>query len=348
MATYTFNFNEAAITQETTRVPTTRVNTILHQTKTAEIVDSVIEQYKIISYVFDQGEFFYPQIFVKTIKVRTEPKNDVFTRVGRVADLTNLPRSRDAALALSAGTNLEYLDLEATLVYTDLDTALQAQQALQDRVNALLNDYVNFRDNFLTTEVDVILPTVSTGTVNTLISAYKLAKQTRVNANKLDVNAVAALSTAQDKLTDVTNQVNQIQIFYSGALSRTNEIANLNTATTALDAAGATFLAGAGCASGPSQTAFSVALTAGTSAIAQGVTDTTSHTTYANSINTYLTTLFGVQTTMAADVVTKTTAKTTADTNLTNAQAAEAATLAAVLAVCPNFDPTAVIVCPTV
>jgi len=126
-----------------------------------------------------------------------------------------------------------------------------------------------------------------------------------------------------------------------------------------LKSAGVTFLAAAGCAAGGDKTTFNNALTlagsqitafatdeatfqsamdlatANSGTVAQGVSN---HGTFATAINNYLTSVNSDVVAARTSYDNAVTGLTTANNAVSSALAVEAATLAAVLAVCPDFD----------
>lgn len=85
-------------------------------------------------------------IFVHKIVIGVDPKADVFLRVGNVADLTTLSRTRELALGL--GQPL-YLSNAFTVIYDDLATASQAKTLIQQRVDNLIADWHAYNEQFL-------------------------------------------------------------------------------------------------------------------------------------------------------------------------------------------------------
>lgn len=327
--------------------------TTLVSTRKANVVNDITESFTIESLISVASPLPTGAIFVYKVFDRTDPKEDVFQRVSRISDLTVLPVGRDAGLAASTGTGFEYLNYSSLLSYPDLATAVAAETELEARVNKLVEDWNTYNSEFVATSVVITFPNATPETKQALIDAYTTAKQDRVNKQKLLDEANDTLTDAQDALTDITAQVTQLTTFSSGATDRTSEMSSTRSALQTLKTAGDTYEAVtsvSSCAGSftSDTTTFLAALAAAAAAITQASTYVTNHTTFANSISTYLSTLNTAKTAAQTTVTTAAINQTTAQQNLTNAQTTENAAAVALLAVCPSFDLSSVIVCPTV
>jgi hypothetical protein len=158
-------------------------------------------------------------------------------------------------------------------------------------------------------------------------------------------NTQKLIADQQAILTDQQGQLTQMITFNNGAISRTSEIQTFAASLTTFIAAANLYLSqgiAAGVAAG-NNTTFTAAITAANTALAAANVATTNHQTYQSSINTYALTVSG-----KADVTSlyiSSIAILALKKEASDALVAEAAALAAVLAVCPDFDPTSVCAC---
>lgn len=159
--------------------------------------------YKIETTVTYKGELPQTQIFVYTIVDAADPGADVFARVATVGDLdgtVELKTSRDDAVA--AGDS-EFLSSYFSIQYPDLTVAAQAKTAISTRINELINNWLIYRDQFMKNDgIDQFFPSTDPAFEQTLIDNYKTAKEARVAAEVEVATATAELSLAEK---DVTN-----------------------------------------------------------------------------------------------------------------------------------------------
>lgn len=278
-------------------------------------------------------------VFVIAVPDVLDPKQDALTRVAMLADLSVLPIGRDPGIAAPGPNGIEYLASATTNSYPDLQTAQDAATALQDRVNALIEAWISFRTTFNApdpTPALYTLPRVNPSQKTALINAYTVAKQTRYQAQINKVNADGALTRAQTDYTFKQNLLAGIaSILPEAALTQTNLTLIVTQFGTLLTAANVFYAAntmGTGAAafltSITTATSQQAAMTGFIAAASQLVTDVTNYNSArvsdATAANTTLTAA-------KSDQITK--AQT-----LTSTLAIESAALAAVLAVCPDFD----------
>lgn len=345
----------------TTTFPLSGVGTtgsVLSQERTVRFIGPSIQSFDITSSLSTPGSLPTGAIFVYQISDRLDPKSDVFNRVAVVADLTTLPNGRDAGLLANPASNVfEYLTSTVVNSYADLATAVAAQQVIQDRVGVLVADWESYSNTF-EAEPPVLInvptnPTVTPPSTQVFINAYAAAKLARGAAQTAVNTATTTLGVDLTLLTNAKALSVQIQKFYvdtvtgslDGAVQRTAEMTNAYSWFNNLYLAGNTFIALASCVLSTDVQAFQLALNNALNYLTLTSQGVSNHTAYEGNISSYLTatntTLATLQTTYNTDSVTLATAQVT----LTQAQTTEATTLAALLAVCPDYDYAAVCAC---
>lgn len=293
-----------------------------------------------------------PHLFVFVLKIvtRDDPKDDTLARVARIADLTTLPQGRAAGLASAPGTGVEYLATSCRVTYPTLNEALDAKTAIKDRVNALINDWINFQANFNApdpTPDNITLPTVDPSQVQALIAAYRAAKQDRYNKGLAKTAADDTLTLANTNYTNASSAVSATQGFVTQATTVSTEMTTAAAAFSSLKTAGDTFLAAAGCAAPVDQANFQAALGVAATQIIANTGYLADAAALASGLSSYVNgTLIPAKTAAATALTTAQAAQITAAQQYTAAQATETAALNAVLAVCPDFDSTTVCTVP--
>ena len=179
---------------------------VFEQERHVELRDEETEVYVItstlVSYLVD--ELPHPNVFVINIATREDPKDDTLARVATVADLTELPRGRDAGLASETGVGILYLTNTWRLEYFDLDEAITAMGVVKDRVNALILSWQTFDDTFSApdpTPASYILPTPDLSQLCTLVENYKTAKQDRYQKQLTQASVSSARTAANNDYT---------------------------------------------------------------------------------------------------------------------------------------------------
>lgn len=271
-------------------------------------------EYRLETSVMTAGELPHTHIFVYEINLDTEPSSDEFQRVASVADLTDLKIARDEAID---NEDTEFLTNYNEIQYTDLDVAKQAKTMMASRINELIRTWISFRDDFeVDTDLAQYFPTSTSTEEEELKSAYADARDARIE-KETEVSDKDAEVTAAKEACDRAAEIVQI---YEDEKWFCEEILNgqFNEYTSKIDVEGA---AAQGYRTGTLVPSF--------------------NTFCANASASYVA---WVNTKQACDqtVASLTTEKAELDAELEAAQAAEDAALAAVLAVCPDFDPTSV------
>ena len=337
----------------------------LEQERHVELVSGTSEKFIITSRMVDAtipAQLPHLNVFVLTIKDRLDAKLDTLARVARISDLTALPQSRDLALASASGTGIEFLSPSMTLIYTTLSEAKTAATAIKDRVNALIEDWTSFGNDFNAPDPDpatYILPSGGTTQVTALIEAYKLAKQTRYATTLLKAEADAELARATAAYTAALLQVNSLEGIVSRTAVTATEMGSAQEYLGLLTSAGNTFsntvdgytlyVQDTGELDEPGQAGLDSAIATFNVALEDAETNDHSLSLYvenANAIPTLVTAFYNERVT---EKNTASVALATAQANqiaqaqaLTSVTATEATTLAAVLAVCPDFDKSSI------
>lgn len=282
-------------------------------------------------------------VFVLTVNDVDDPKQDTLARVARIADLTTIPIGRDAGIDAPSADGTQYLSASSTNIYETLETANDAAVAFQDRVNALIEAWITFRTEFNAPDPSPALytfPRVDATQKEALIAAYKTAKQDRYQKQLDKVEADAELGRAQADYTYKKNLTTDVDLMAAAAVKNQSEMTSLAGGLGSLLVSGNVFLAAA-TTSPPSagdKTAFQAALAAAT-------TLQTTSSTYLADAATLTSLITSYQSARGADATAAASTLTTAQSDqitkaqlLTSALTLETAALAAVLAVCPDFD----------
>lgn len=330
-------------------------------------VSTTETEFRIETTIVSKGELPQEQIFVFTIVVEDDPGGDKFARVGSPRDLRELVVSRDKAIA---NGQTEYLASFFMLSYPILEVAINAKAAVTSRINECINTWVSYRDTF---EDDgtthQMFPTVDASFEQAKKDAYAAAKAARITKDAAVTSAEAALLAAED---DVTNAETVLAIYEDEAAfcakDRISTWVPLNaeitsftsSAQTQLTSIKATFMDLAGIShSWPPVTgevpvgdlttlyyeilAISNSIDGYNSVGAPlAVTLDSDFLAFCQSAAANVISYTNIKTAADAAVVAAVKAKEEADAALASAISAEAAALAAVKAICPDFDPSTV------
>lgn len=283
-------------------------------------------------------------VFVLNVVDRVDPKDDTLLRVARVSDLTSLPQGRDAAL-LVPGTGQAYLSDICVLAYGTLVEALAGAQAIQDRVNALINDWMIFNADFSApspTPATIVLPTTDPSQKQALIDAYAAAKQAAYQQLQTTQAAADALTAAQADYTYKQQLVTDLGPIATKMGIVQSDMSSAATGHATLKTAGDNFIAVAGCAAAPDLNTFQNALNVGANQSTLNTAYVADTGALSSLINTYVTQRTAERDTAATVVSAAQTNKNVQDAALASAQAAETSALSALLAVAPDFDATSV------
>lgn len=278
-------------------------------------------------------------VFVVNVVDPLDPKQDTLARVATVADLTTIPEGRDPGIASPGPDGIQFLSSSWTASYDTLETAIDAAQAFRDRVNALITSWQSFRTTFSApdpTPAIYTFPATDTSPRTTLIAAYKVAKQDRYQKQLAKTSADAAVLVAQADVTHKQGLATSMTPVASASTTNQSEMAQVIGFLSALQAAGTTF-AGAN-PSGVGLSTFQAALTLAASQNASAVAFSADAGTLQVLATTYLSARQNEAATASASATAAVIDQIAKTQALTAAFALEAAALAAVIAVCPDFN----------
>jgi hypothetical protein len=314
----------------------------LEQERHVELVSGASQSFVITSRMISAttpDEIPHLNVFVLAVSDTTDPKSDTLARVAMLADLSTLPIGRSAGIASPGPNGIEYLSAITTNSYSTLETATDAATAIADRVSALILDWETFRVDFNApdpTPAIITVPKVDVSQKQALINAYGVAKQARYQAQIDKTDADDALTRAQADYTYKSGLVTTIAGMITEASQTQGNLTNVVAQFGTLLAASNAFYAPNTGATGAGT--FLAAITVATS-------QQTAMPGFLTIASQLLTDLTNYQTARVADAATAATALTAAQSDqitkaqaLVSAQTTESAALAAVLAVCPDFD----------
>jgi hypothetical protein len=319
--------------------------------------------YQIDAEVTVKGDLLYPNIFVFQILDPLDTTRDTFVRVGTPYDLENIPLTRVAAIAASQ----EYF-LSSTLQrrYSDLNTAVQAKDAVRSRIDNCVQAWQTYSTDFSGTDTNYH-PTAEATYEQQLKDDYVDARDARVAADEAVALADAALVLAQDAVQDAvaisgiyradlnfteqsyviywahyylaattfrSDMVNRFTAFKADFLAITGEVYTSSGVIAGLSTEEETWLT--------HLRSMETNIASMDAAAGDGTALESAFGNFHASVGGLYTTQQGVIATANVTAANAVTAKKEAEASLASAQLAEDAALAAVLAVCPEFDPSSV------
>lgn len=324
------------------------------QTREAVTISGVVK-FKVTITVTDKGDLPSAAFLVVTINDELDSKEDTFARVATIPDFDELQEDRGTAID---DDDLEFRTSTFILWYTDLETAVNAQNVLKERIDELVDDYETYQDDFVAISEVTVHPQIGESTYQSAVTAYQDAMRDTLDAQE-------TRDEAEEDYNEKSTEADQATVDQAKSKEISEECAQtkgyfdtLRTAFIALDADGDTVLAAAEVyyalqvtspVPTPADVTFRNALDLFISKLklseAQKTQTTTEQTAFA--------TVCGKR---SGEYSTAQTAKTSADTDLgtarstfedaqtavETAQQAENAALAAVQALKPDFDPTSV------
>jgi hypothetical protein len=318
--------------------------------------------YQIDAAVIDKGDLPHANIFVYQILDELDTTRDTFVRLGNPYDLENIGTTRAVAIA----DDQEFF-LASTLQvrYTDLNTAVQAKDAVRSRIDNSVNAWRTYSVDFSGSDT-VNHPTAEATYEQQLKDDYETAKDARVAADvdlaAADLALTLAQDAAQDAVTlgdvykrdlDFTSQSYVIywanyflaeNTFFTNMTDRFGEFTD-----DFLQVTGYNYVSTGTVGGTPAEEAWlyhlqtmEANLKARTLAAYNGTSLDAAFLAFHLSVGGYYTSQQGVIATANVTAANAVTAKKEAEASLASAQLAEDAALAAVLAVCPDFDPSSV------
>jgi hypothetical protein len=274
-------------------------------------VSADAQEYRFEATCISAGELPHTGIFVYDIRDVDNPATDTFARVAMSSDLDDLVLERDMALAASQS---QYLSSYVYKQYANIDTAITAKDALRSRVNDLCWAWIQYRDQFTVDDGDVTVhPSGQPSLEEARRTTYTEAKNERLAAEAALAEADTSVSSAETAL-DNANNVYAIRKTYDDFAKQVlnYEFENYRTKITVEGTDAQTYRTSTLGVSLSSQ----IALAA---------------TNKASASSTVLT----AESALTAATV----ARNVASAEFVAAQNAETEALAALLEVCPTFDP---------
>lgn len=271
------------------------------------------EEFRIEAVVDDAGELPTTAIFVFTIGAEDDVTTDSFARIANPQDLQNLLINRDDTIAID-GT--EYLASSAEFLYEELNVAVDAKAMLKTRINELVKLWLTYENSFITESGESRpYPSSDPEVEETLKADYAAAKEARIAAGEDVTAADTALTTAETEVENALILINTYQSCYDFIVDFSEKFYDYVSAITTEGAA----------AAGIRTTSLSPLLS-----------------TRGAECSSQLQYWKNLKTAREDDVASATQDKIEAEQTYAAAQKAEDAALAAVLAVCPDFDPASV------
>lgn len=327
-------------------------------------------KYQITTTVVTEGELPDVFLFVYDIVQVVDPKQDAFVRVGNPYDLENVIAGRDAAIAAGA---TRYRTNMFVVRYTDLELAVQAKQAVAQRIDTAVNTWYTFKEQFRSLDPPPLdpRPTTDEEYLQTLTTAYKDAIAARQAAEAGVVTSTEAIKDAEAAAaaaaqivaiyqTEVTFCQTGRVTYWASASGILTGVANLagafktyfNSMIIWFNANNPTYHTGHYPGIPPAPGVWyafyaylvSVELALQSWAVSEpymALFDT-SITDFCSGATTGYTIAVNDKSNKDNAVSTAQTEKEKADATLATAQANEDAALAAIKAVCPTFDPSTV------
>jgi len=334
-----------------------------------ELDDSEMK-YQITTTVVAPGELPDVYLFVHDVIELTDPKQDVFVRVANPYDLENIVNTRAASIL--NGTK-RYRANAFIVRYTDVELAVQAKQAVLQRIDTAVNTWYTFRSEFEVPAPPPPLPILyrpetDEEYLQTLVNAYKAAVEARISAEADAVLAQAAVTAAEAEAAaaaalvqvyekEVTFCQTARSTYWLSTLGIKNGVANLSTKSQQFfNDTKAVYNSYGSCGTYPACSAapgtwqydlhakllvMEAALTGtggwSTSEPYMALMDSTL-AAFCSAASTGSTTAVNNTNTKDLAVANAQTAKEKADASVATAQANEDAALAAIMTVCPTFD----------
>lgn len=322
---------------------------VLEQERHVELVSGAAEAFVITSLMVSAvipAQLPHLNVFVIAVNDVTDPKQDTLARIAMIADLSTLPIGRDPGIAAPGPNGIEFLSASVTNSYDTLETGNDAAQAIRDRVNALITDWITFRTTFNAPDPTPALytfPSTDASQSTALINAYAIAKQDRYAKQTAKATSDAALVATQADYTYKSGLIPSFAaqtVVVQGYL--TTVISQFGTLLVAANVFLSANLAGTGVS------AFNAAVTQATIQQSAMAGYTTAAAALVTSVQSYTNARASDQATAATALTAAQSDQITKTQQLASAQTLEAAALAAVLAVCPDFDKTSIPLVPDV
>jgi hypothetical protein len=292
-------------------------STEISQYRSQMVLPSGEQIYRIITVVVDKGDLPNLEIFVTEIADALDPTSDRFVRIATPFDLSNLTTSRVTAVA---NDYTHFLSASAVNDFDSLEAGIKATTELKGRINNLVTTWLLYTGEFLTSPAAVyFFPSADETYIKLVKDAYVSARAARISAESALSAWTTAVIDAEESIDDLNSLLSFLTQLREGC-------------TQLLD---------------PASGYWTLLLVDMATAVPPFVSP---NTPLVGSILTANCALIGGQysTTVTALSAAQTTLnnaqkeKNKAVADLTTAQETEDAALAAVIDVCPSFDPATV------
>ena len=305
-------------------------STEISQYRSQMVLPSGEQIYRIITVVVDKGDLPNLEIFVTEIADALDPTSDRFVRIATPFDLSNLTTSRVTAVA---NDYTHFLSASAVNDFGSLEAGIKATTELKGRINNLVTTWLLYTGEFLTSPAAVyFFPSADETYIKLVKDAYVSARAARISAE----SALSAWTTAVIDAEESIDDLNSLLSFLTQLREGCNSLLHAGTGhwirlqadmVVAYD-----YLSPPGYTPPPNYSFVSPRT---------GEVDTVlvaNCNLIHGQYSTTVTALSAAQTTL--NNAQKEKNKAVAD--LTTAQETEDAALAAVIDVCPSFDPATV------
>jgi hypothetical protein len=319
------------------------------QVREAVTVDGIVK-FRIDVTVLDKGDLPSSEIFVLTIVDPLDSKEDTFARVATIPDLDELSADRGTAIDQD---DLEFRVSLFTFWYADLDTAVNAQNVLKERIDELVSDYETYEAQFVTVSETTVHPQVGESTYEAAVTAYQDSMRSLLDAEAARDDAETTYNDAVTEANAATIDLDRAKTISQDCATTLGFFDTLKGDFVVLKGDGATFKAAAELEVPTPSSTFASALAAFTTTLRNADTQ---NTRAAADYGTFS----GLCGARSSEYNSAQAAKISADTAVGNArtafESAQAAVetaqqgvnaaLAAVQALKPDFDPTSVLPTP--
>lgn len=168
--------------------------------------DNGVQTFRIRATCDAKGDLPDTGIFLMQITNSRDSLEDVFTRIVNVADIETYTNNRDTAIA--AG-DIYWRSNELEKNYTDIDVAVSAVAAINDRVNSTVSAYSTYTDDFETASEDSTFPSTDPSTLDALKTTYSTKYAAYETALADQTEAAAAKTDADNDLTDAEDSLEE-------------------------------------------------------------------------------------------------------------------------------------------
>lgn len=294
------------------------------------------------------------EIFVRQVVQTDDPKNDSFVRVAGVTDFSDVGTDREACIT---DATFLYRASALTVYYDDVTTATTGWNELSSRINTLVTEYDAYIDIFLTPPSGAVTtyPTVDSSEKQALIDTYRTSVSTVTTAEEARDTESLSCQQTQFELETLQAQLADVQADVASLTPIVSSTAVLNasypSATSLVDSgyAGASTLVTASSATAGEKSAIQAQLlsvSTGSSTLGSNNVSLT------GDVYTPLVALLGTLQSRAAALQAEVSSKqleynecmrtmAALQGAVDQARAQRDADLAAIRAVCPDFNPAA-------